>query len=122
MSRKKERLCCEVRKLIIIFLLFSVLLCGCNGQSTTSKPDENTVSVILPTSETAATVNGYLTESALKNDVSETVEYFANKNTKKFHLSTCRYAKSIKEENLSKSKNRKLLISDGYVPCKSCNP
>ena len=98
------------------------LLCGCVPNTTSLKPEENTVSVILPDNETEATVNGYLFESSLEKNETNNAEYFANKNTKKFHLPNCRYVKSIKQENLLKSSDRSLLIGDGYIPCKNCNP
>lgn len=50
-------------------------------------------------------------------------DYILNINTKKFHRTTCRYAKSIKEENRSEYKGaRDDLINKGYSPCGTCNP
>lgn len=49
-------------------------------------------------------------------------EYIANSSTKKFHKSTCTYAKKIKDENKLESNDRSELISEGYEPCKKCNP
>lgn len=48
--------------------------------------------------------------------------YYANKNTKKFHKSTCGSAKLIKDTNLYTTTSRDELINDGYVPCARCNP
>lgn len=110
-----------MRKLLIITLLIAAVLCGC-GSQTNSTSSQSTVSVILPDTETATTVNGYLNSNAMNSESKFNIEYFANKNTKKFHLSSCRWAKSIKDENLYKSYNRELLISDGYEPCKTCKP
>ena len=56
------------------------------------------------------------------NKVNVSIHYIANKNTKKFHISTCRSVKQMKAKNMMESDNRDELISSGYVPCKICNP
>ena len=56
------------------------------------------------------------------NGVKVGVHYIANTNTKKFHLSTCRYVKLMKAKNMYKSDNREELIEKGYIPCKGCRP
>jgi len=110
-----------VRKLLILTFLIAIVFCGCSSQAS-STSSQSTVSVILPDAETATTVNGYLNRGESNSESKFNIQYFANKNTKKFHISTCRWAKSIKDENLYKSYNRELLISDGYEPCKTCKP
>lgn len=52
----------------------------------------------------------------------ESQEYIINTNTKKFHKSSCGYAKQMKEENKEVSSDRNAIIADGYSPCKRCNP
>ncbi len=110
-----------MRRFLVLTVLIAAVLCGC-GSQTENASSQNTVSVILPDAETATTVNGYLNSDSVNSQSQFTIQYFANKNTKKFHLSSCRWANSIKDENLYKSYNRDLLISDGYEPCKTCNP
>ncbi|MBE6769692.1 MAG: hypothetical protein E7548_02940 [Ruminococcaceae bacterium] len=110
-----------MRKLLILTFLIAIVFCGCSSQAS-STSSQSTVSVILPDAETATTVNGYLNRGESNSESKFNIQYFANKNTKKFHISTCRWAKSIKDENLYKSYNRELLISDGYEPCKTCKP
>lgn len=56
------------------------------------------------------------------NSVKISTHYIANTNTKKFHISTCRYIKQMKAENMLESDNRDDLISSGYKPCKVCQP
>lgn len=51
--------------------------------------------------------------------LNETV-YIGNKNTKKFHKPTCRYAKNISAENIVYFKGGEQAV--GYEPCKICNP
>lgn len=50
-------------------------------------------------------------------------EYVLNTNTKKFHLPDCKSVETIKPGNYASGKyNREELISEGYKPCKNCNP
>ena len=50
------------------------------------------------------------------------LSYVGNKNTKKFHLSTCDGATSMSSKNKVNFKNREQAIDNGYSPCKTCNP
>lgn len=50
-------------------------------------------------------------------------DYWVNTNTGKFHYPSCASAKKIKDTNLwIYNGSRDELISQGYVPCKNCNP
>lgn len=50
-------------------------------------------------------------------------DYVLNTNTKKFHLPSCSSADDIKEANRQEYHGaREDLISQGYDPCKRCNP
>ena len=54
---------------------------------------------------------------------SDTTTYILNTNTKKFHLNSCSSAKNLPDKNREEySGNRNDLISEGYEPCKKCNP
>lgn len=49
--------------------------------------------------------------------------YIVNTNTGKFHKPGCRSVKQMKESNKSeRTTTRDELISEGYEPCKNCNP
>lgn len=51
------------------------------------------------------------------------VEYILNTNSKKFHKPSCSSASSIKSENKEiYTGSRDDLITQGYDPCKKCNP
>lgn len=50
------------------------------------------------------------------------ITYIGNKNTKKFHLTSCRYVGTIAEGNRVTLNSRDEAISKGYVPCQVCNP
>lgn len=51
-----------------------------------------------------------------------TTTYIGNKNSKKFHKSSCVYVATIKESNKVKFSSRSAAINAGYVGCKVCNP
>ncbi len=51
-----------------------------------------------------------------------TISYIGNKNSKKFHLSTCSGAQDIKEQNKVMFESRDEAVENGYTPCKTCNP
>lgn len=54
---------------------------------------------------------------------SSKVTYVLNKNTKKFHVPSCSSADDIKPKNRQDVNwSRDKVISEGYVPCKRCNP
>ena len=53
---------------------------------------------------------------------SETDTYVINKNTRKFHYASCASCETIKEKNKATGSNRDEIISQGYQPCKRCNP
>lgn len=80
---------------------------------------------------TGSTTVGTTTSSeafTVTEETSETAEspacnYVANKNTKKFHYPSCSSVSDMKESNkLYYEGTRDELISQGYVPCKRCNP
>lgn len=112
-----------------ILLLTNLVSCS---NAPTKDTDSSTQIVVMPDNKTAATVNGYKAEikentgSNINTDLSDTENkenvYYANKSSKKFHLSSCSYARAIKKENLLKMSNRNDLAANGYEPCKKCNP
>lgn len=62
-----------------------------------------------------------ISRSAGKSEGS--TSYVLNTNTKKFHKTTCKSTKEISDKNKKKVKSdRSKLISEGYSPCKRCNP
>ena len=74
-----------------------------------------------------------LSEIPLKTSVQSSVQtggnsaaeitYVVNTNTHKFHYPSCSSAGDIKEKNRQDStKSRDQLVSEGFVPCKRCNP
>ena len=131
--------------LILLTLLLILTLAGCKRTDLNyTAKDNSKPTVVLPNSSTAANVNGNKqpandnTQDKSENKSEEnnenknnsaspatdniTAAYIANTSSKKFHKSTCSYAKSIKAENLATATSREQLINDGYSPCKRCNP
>lgn len=63
------------------------------------------------------------TQKPTSNSSAEKVDYVANTNTGKFHYPSCSSVDDMKEENkMLFNGTRDELISEGYVPCKRCNP
>ena len=54
--------------------------------------------------------------------VNTTAAYIGNKNTKKFHKSSCSSVGKMNESNKVGFDSRSDAISAGYDPCKICNP
>lgn len=53
----------------------------------------------------------------------EEKEYVLNKNSMKFHLRSCESVGKISAKNREdRTARREDLVSEGYVPCKACNP
>lgn len=115
-----------MRKLLVILtVLTMILMCGCEDKKTESEIAPEAV-VKMPTDDT---VNGYRvsepsysTESSKSSIESDTLLYYANKNSKTFHLSTCGTAKRIKNENLYITDDRTELLEGDYTPCSNCKP
>lgn len=80
------------------------------AEAGTSEETQNTESKADDTSEAQ-------TEAANEDT------YIVNTNTGKFHKPSCRSVKQMKESNKSeRTTTRDELISEGYEPCKNCNP
>ncbi len=108
-----------MKKVVAITIIFLVFLCGCGTNSdTVSTQSKDTVSVIMPDNETALTVNGYY----IPPENQQNIKYYANINTKKFHLESCRYSTSKNKNNIMCTTDRSRLLKDNYIPCKICKP
>lgn len=90
-----------------------------NTTSAVTTPVDTTPAVTTPATTTpAATTAPDGTEAGI--DWSATV-FVLNTNTKKFHMSTCRYAGQIKAENRREVVGTSEL-TENYSPCKVCLP
>lgn len=111
-----------IKKFLIVAFL-CLLLCGCSDSDVSS----GGVTVTMPKDDT---VNGYrvneptldTTPSLSEDVISHNGLYYANTESKKFHLSGCAAAALIFDENLYISEFRDELTEKGYKPCGICNP
>ena len=110
-----------MKKLVIILSVFMIMnLGGCTPQENSSQIAPVAV-VKQPQDDT---VNGYRISKPQNTSsiVTDGATYYANKNSKTFHYSTCSYAKRIKEDNLYKTNDRDKLLLEDFKPCSNCNP
>jgi len=49
-------------------------------------------------------------------------EFWASKNSNKYHYPSCKWAQKINPKNLIKFNSPEQAIKAGYVPCKVCKP
>lgn len=49
-------------------------------------------------------------------------EFWASKNSNKYHYPDCRWAQKIKPNNLIKFNSPEAATKAGYIPCKVCRP
>ena len=85
-------------------------------------PVSNTESIILPEPEPQIVVEAEIQtiEPVLEP---QSTTYILNTNTMKFHYPSCSSVDEMKEKNKQVfTGNRNDVISQGYVPCKRCNP
>ena len=110
--------------LLCILLIFS--FCGCGGNTEQADTEKDTPTIILPDETTKQTLGGYKEndkkEKLADTKENETKQFYANKSSKKFHLSSCGHAQNIKNLNLYITTDRTELITEGYNPCLKCNP
>ena len=63
------------------------------------------------------------TPVVIESSVPETeAMYIGNKNSKRFHLPTCRSVSQMKEKNRVEFSSREEAIEQQYIPCGDCNP
>lgn len=78
--------------------------------------DGKTITVNAQPSDAASSSNSEDSETPV------TKSYVLNKNTKKIHYDTCSAVQDIKETNKIFTTDYAAAISNGYKPCKICNP
>ncbi len=71
----------------------------------------------------AASAAAVAAASSASADDRKELTYIVNTNTKKFHYPACSSVSQIKQKNrMDTNASRDELISEGYAPCKRCNP
>lgn len=129
-----------MKKLLCLLLSFVILL-SLSACGSPKKSDEgsvpSSVDGIVIKQPTDNSVNGYrvsisqnesvpnFTDTQSKPQVSNEPSgmlYYANTNSKKFHLADCTWAKKIGNNNLFISESRDEMTEKGYEPCQKCAP
>ena len=67
-------------------------------------------------------VSSYSSSNSGDSSSSSSGSYIASANSHKFHYPTCRWGMKISEKNKVTFKSRSDAISQGYEPCKVCQP
>lgn len=81
------------------------------------------VAIDYATGDNQAVASSSASVTSTSSDVSDKKTYIVNTKTKKFHNPDCDGAKKMSSSNKKKYKGtRDSLISNGYSPCKKCNP
>ena len=62
------------------------------------------------------------TQKDTSSSTGDSGSYIGNSNSGKFHKSTCQWGQKTAEHNRVYFKDRNLAVSQGYKPCKVCNP
>ena len=85
--------------------------------------DENYIAPTTHDDANATTNNNEDKQPQQSSVAPTTASYIANKNTKKFHYPSCSSVQNMKEKNKVYYEGlRDDLVSQGYDPCKKCNP
>ncbi len=132
----------KLKRILSLIIIFLIVLCGCSSDNTESKKEK--VQINMPTDNT---VNGYRNKNSNKNNMPDVIDgievfpdnasnetdnnssadekniiYCGNKNSKKFHKSTCGSLINTKEENKVYLSSKQAFLDEGYVKCKLCKP
>ena len=96
--------------------------------TTTTKPTTTTTTITTkPTTTTTTTTTKPTTTTTTKRETTTSIQntsntYVLNTNTHKFHHSWCSSVSDIEPQNYATADSRDYAISNGYQPCKRCNP
>lgn len=121
--------------LLLAVLLILYLFIGCTVEHDISAPSSTppakvqTENVQTPEPSQKAEIPPSPVEAKLETEAEAEPEpepeitYILNKNTKKFHKSSCRSAKQISPKNYGESYDtRDEALARGYSPCGNCKP
>ena len=114
-----------MRNLALLLTLFALLLCGCQADDSTDGIEfftlHDDIWAPVTSSDAAEVPEAEITTDAPTDDV--TCDYVLNISSKKFHDPACSSVGKIKAENREYfSGERQELLTQGYEPCKVCNP
>lgn len=119
---------CIMKKLLVLLLSFLLvfIVSGCGQVKDTDDDTASKIKIVLPADDT---VNGYrqdntssVIEASEAEVGTESGNYYVNTKTKKFHKSTCYYAKTGSQNGEWSDSDKQTLLSEGYSPCAKCSP
>lgn len=93
--------------------LQGTIVCSSNGETVSFSTERNS------SAQTNPTVTDTTEENVIE-DTNTSIEYIGNKNSKKFHLPTCKNLPA--EKNRVFFDSRQDAIDAGFDPCGNCNP
>ena len=92
--------------------LQGTIICTSDGEKVSFSTEKNASIQTNPTEITSV--------PSIETDIPDAGEYIGNKNSKKFHLPTCKNLPAEKNRVYLESRNEAL--QKGYDPCGNCNP
>lgn len=92
--------------------LQGTIICTSDGGNVSFSTEKNASLQTNPTEITSV--------PSIETDIPDAGEYIGNKNSKKFHLPTCKNLPAEKNRVYLESRNEAL--QKGYDPCGNCNP
>lgn len=91
--------------------------------------DANTIKFYFPDSDSdtvitddATDVNSSAVTEAQTDSDDTTTTYIGNKNSKKYHISSCDSVSSMSDKNKVYFVSEQKALESGYTPCQSCDP
>jgi DNA-entry nuclease len=109
-----------------IIIIIIILVCFVYSKDQKSTVTTNNVKNNITTTTKSSSSKSNSAKKATTNTVKETpigYDYVVNTNTKKFHRPGCSSINQMSDKNRRDySGSRDDLISQGYKPCKKCNP
>ena len=82
----------------------------------------STTSSSYSSSSSSSNSGGSYSSSSFTSSSTSSATYVGSANTHKFHFSDCRWGKKISDKNRVTFNSRSDAISQGYEPCKVCQP
>lgn len=117
-----------MKKLLVWLLSFLLVfvLSGCGQAENTDDDTVSKIEIVFPADDT---VNGYRQDNASSHletedtkGTAESGDYYVNTKTKKFHKSSCYYAKTGSQNGEWSDSDKQTLLNEGYSPCSKCSP
>ena len=82
----------------------------------------STTSSSYTSSSSSSNSGGSYSSSSFTSSSTSSAAYVGSANTHKFHFSDCKWGKKISDKNRVTFNSRSDAISQGYDPCKVCQP